>query len=287
VNFSQAGADVYLPAGGTLEAALERTTLLGVAAHQDDLECMALYPILKGFSVPGEAFSGVVVTNGAGSARTGPYKNHSDAEMAAVRRTEQRKAALLGGYALQLQLDHPSSAVKAPRADAVTDDLEAIVRAARPREIYTHNLADKHDTHVGVVLKLLAALRRLPIPERPQRLVGCEVWRGLDWLNDGDKVVMDVDGHDSLSDALMGVFDSQISGGKRYDLAARGRRKANATFFESHSTDMHENLIFGMDLTPLLLDDSLSPQALCASTLAAFRSEVLGRLDRLTGGGPA
>jgi LmbE family N-acetylglucosaminyl deacetylase len=287
VKLSQAGADVYLPAGGTLEAALERTTLLGVAAHQDDLECMALYPILKGFSAPGEAFSGVVVTNGAGSSRTGPYKNHTDAEMAAVRRSEQRKAALLGGYALQLQLDHPSSAVKDPKADTAIDDLEAIVRAARPREIYTHNLADKHDTHVGVALKLVAALRRLPPAQRPRRLVGCEVWRGLDWLNDGDKVVMDVDGHEDLSDALMAVFDSQIAGGKRYDLAARGRRKANATFFESHAADTHENLIFGMDLTPLLLDDGLSPQALCGRYLASFRAEVLGRLDQLTGGGPA
>ena len=61
---------------------------------------------------------------------------------------------------------------------------------------------------------------------------------------------MDVSGHDHLAAAMNGVFDSQIAGGKRYDLATLGRRAANATFFESHATDTATQLIFGMDLTP-------------------------------------
>ena len=48
---------------------------------------------------------------------------------------------------------------------------------------------------------------------------------------------MDVSGRDNLAAAMNGVFDSQIAGGKRYDLATIGRRAANATFFESHATD--------------------------------------------------
>jgi LmbE family N-acetylglucosaminyl deacetylase len=281
MKLSQARADIYVPSGEPLETALARATLMGVGAHQDDLEFMAYYPILKGFTVKGEAFVGVTVTNGAGSARDSFYADYTDAQMIEVRRREQRKAAMVGDYAVQFQLDHPSSAVKDPQATAAVDDLELILRAVKPREVYTHNLADKHDTHVGTLLKLVAALRRLPPAERPQRLIGCEVWRDLDWMADSDKVIMNVDGHENLADALMGVFDSQICGGKRYDLATRGRRKAHATYSESHATDKHENLIYGMDLTPLLRDDSLSPGALYERYLSGFRDEVQARLRRL------
>jgi LmbE family N-acetylglucosaminyl deacetylase len=283
MKLSQAKAEVYIPSGEPEAAALARTTYLGVGAHQDDLEFMAYYPILQGFSVKGEAFTGVTVTNGAGSARDSFYADYSDLQMIDVRRLEQRKAALVGDYAAQFQLDHPSGHVKDAASTVVVDDLVAILKATRPREVYTHNLADKHDTHVGVLMKLVAALRRLPMAERPSKLVGCEVWRDLDWMTDKDKVVMNLDGHENLADALMGVFDSQICGGKRYDLATRGRRKAHSTYFESHATDKNGNLSFGMDLTPLIVDDSLSPQQLYQRYLAGFQAEVQARLDKLTG----
>lgn len=281
MQLSQPKADIYIPNGQSLEDAMGRTTLLGVGAHQDDLEFMAYYPILQGFREKAEAFTGVTVTNGAGSARDSFYKDYSDAEMIEVRRQEQRKAAFVGDYAAQFQLDHPSSNVKDPAATAAVDDLLKILLAAQPREVYTHNLADKHDTHVGVVLKLVAAIRRLPPEKRPQRLIGCEVWRDLDWMNDAEKVVMNVDGHENLADGLMGVFDSQICGGKRYDLATRGRRKAHATYSESHATDRAQNLIYGMDLTPLIQDDSLEPRALFERYLGGFQAEVLSRLAKL------
>jgi len=273
MKLSQPNADLYIPSGEAAEAALKRTTYLGVGAHQDDLEFMAYHPILQG----------VTVTNGAGSARDSFYERYTDAEMVLVRRKEQRKAAMVGDYAAQFQLDHPSAHVKDAASTVVMDDLVAILEATQPREVYTHNLGDKHETHVGTLMKLVAAIRRLPKGRRPQKLVGCEVWRDLDWMNDKDKVVMNLDGHENLADALMGVFDSQICGGKRYDLATRGRRKAHATYFESHATDANENLSFGMDLTPLLQDDGLTPQQLYLRYLAGFQAEVLGRLDKLTG----
>jgi len=283
MKFTQPGADAYVPDQQPLEAALSRTTLMGVGAHQDDLELMAYFPILQAFSREGEWFTGVTVTDGAGPARGSFYKDYADAQMVEVRRREQRKAADIGEYSAMLQLDHPSLAVKDPPSTGVVDDLEQILLATRPREVYTHNLADKHDTHVGVLLKLIQAIRRLPRSGRPSKLIGCEVWRDLDWMTDKDKVVMNVDGHENLADALMGVFDSQICGGKRYDVATRGRRKANATFFESHATDKAESLIFGMDLTPLVTDDSLEPQALYDRYLKNFRDEVTARVARLRG----
>ena len=103
--------------------------------------------------------------------------------------------------------------------------------------VYTHNPADKHDTHIGVVVAALQAMRELPRDQRPKQVIGCEVWRDLDWLPDAEKVLMDVSGHDNLAAALNGVFDSQIAGGKRYDLATHGPARGQRTFFESHATD--------------------------------------------------
>jgi hypothetical protein len=57
-------------------------------------------------------------------------------------------------------------------------------------------------------------------------VLGCEVWRDLDWLLDSDKVALDSSAKPELAAALLKVFDSQISGGKRYDLATLGRRAA-------------------------------------------------------------
>jgi LmbE family N-acetylglucosaminyl deacetylase len=151
------------------------------------------------------------------------------------------------------------------------DDLVKILQIAHPQFVYTHNLADKHDTHVSVALRVIEALRRLPPAERPQRLYGCEVWRDLDWMLDEDKVVFDLSAHQNLQEALLGVFDSQIAGGKRYDLATMGRRRANATYMASHGVDATTGQSFAMDLTPLVSD----PQA----DIPAY---VQGWIDRLS-----
>ena len=124
----------------------------------------------------------------------------------------------MGEYSAQIQLAFPSFALKsvAPAARGeVVLDLERVLRATRPEVVYTHNLADKHDTHVAVCLRLLEACRRLPAEDRPRKVIGCEVWRDLDWLCDEDKLVMPVDSNEALQAALLSVFDSQIAGGYR------------------------------------------------------------------------
>ncbi len=137
--------------------------------------------------------------------------------------------------------------------------MKQILIATKPQFIYTHNLADKHDTHVGVALRLIQALREVKEQYQPEKVYGGEVWRDLDWLTDEDKVPFDVSPHENLQASLLGVFDSQIAGGKRYDLATMGRRKAHATYFASHGIDTTTSLNFGMDLTPLVQDVSLDP----------------------------
>ncbi len=283
MKLSNCTAEIVVPDGRPVRAALQRVTHLGIGAHQDDLEFMAFHGIHECYASKTKWFGGVTCTNGAGSSRAGAYEQFSDAQMMAVRRQEQNAAAVVGRYGVMIQLDHPSRAVKSAAAGALKNDLKKILAATQPEIVYTHNPADKHDTHIGVVIAALQAMRELPRRRRPARVWGCEVWRDLDWLADADKVLMDVSGHDNLAAALNGIFDSQIAGGKRYDLATLGRRAANATFFSSHATDRATQLIFGMDLTPLVADEKKDIAAFVGAHIQRFHTEVRTKLEQRLG----
>jgi LmbE family N-acetylglucosaminyl deacetylase len=282
MNLIQPTASIYVPGDTPEEDALSRTTHLAIGAHQDDIEIMAYHGIVECYHQPDNWFTGVTVTNGSGSARTGVYGNYTDEEMREVRVHEQRKAAMLGEYSCQLQLMYPSSDVKDAENPNVVDDMLAILQATKPRTVYLHNLADKHDTHVATALRSLSALRELPEDEQPETVYGMEVWRDLDWLMDADKQVLPVDRFKSMASALLGIFDSQISGGKRYDLAALGRRLANATFLESHAVDANDNLSFGVDLTPLVKDKTLSIPDYVGAYIERFRADVEAKLAKFS-----
>jgi LmbE family N-acetylglucosaminyl deacetylase len=281
MKFHLPTAEIYIPDGAALPGALERTTHLAISAHQDDLEIMAAAAILDCFQDPAKWFTGAVVTDGRGSPRNGAYARYTDDEMTAIRRTEQRKAAFVGEYAAQVLLDFPSSAIKNSADLAPVEDLAGLIRACHPQILYTHNLADKHDTHVGVALKVIAAVRSLPADLRPQKVYGCEVWRDLDWMVDADKIPFDCSARPNLQAALLGVFDSQITGGKRYDLASMGRRAAHATYFASHDVDATTGLNFGMDLTPLAADPALDIAAYVEAYIRRFSQDVIDRFHRL------
>jgi LmbE family N-acetylglucosaminyl deacetylase len=283
MKFHLPTADLFIPDGRPMPDALARVTHLGIGAHQDDLEFMAFHGIAACYHSDAEWFGGVTCTNGAGSARTGAYGRYTDEEMQAIRREEQRQAAIVGRYAAMIQLDYPSRAAKDPADTRLREDLAAILAAARPRVVYTHNPADKHDTHIAVVVPVIQAIRTLPMEQRPEAVHGCEVWRDLDWMSDGEKLVHDVSGHDNLAAAINGLFDSQIAGGKRYDLGVIGRRRANATFFESHGVDKGDALAFAMDLTPLTKDDSLDIVEYVTAFIDRFRADVVGKLRKQLG----
>ena len=78
MRFHNSSADIYVPDGAAMPVALERTTHLAIAAHQDDIEIMAYHGIAECFGQPDKAFAGVVVTNGAGSPRSCIYGRYSD-----------------------------------------------------------------------------------------------------------------------------------------------------------------------------------------------------------------
>lgn len=276
-------AGIFIPDAKPLAEAFSRISHLGIGAHQDDLEFMAFHGILECFQRDNRWFGGVTCTNGAGSSRAGAYAAFSDDEMMAIRREEQNTAAVIGGYAAMVQLDYPSHIVKSASDTQLKDDLKTILQASQPEVVYTHSPCDKHDTHIGVTIAALQAMRELPAAQRPMQVIGCEVWRDLDWLGDDEKVLMDVSGRDNLAAALNGVFDSQIAGGKRYDLATLGRRSANATFFNSHATDASTQLVFGIDLTPLVVDDSLDVLAYVMGFIERFQQDVRHKIQQRLG----
>ena len=282
MKLSEGKAEIWVPDGVSETTALERVTHMGIAAHQDDIEIMALEGILAGFGSPDKWFMAVIVTNGAGSPRDGLYAQYTDEQMQVVRRIEQKKAAFVGDYSAVALLNHPSSAAKSSRSSGPKNDLRSLIAAAQPETIYTHNLADKHDTHIGVALRTIDAIRELPPDQRPKKLYGCEVWRDLDWVVDSDKVVFQLDEHENIASALVGVFDSQIAGGKRYDSATIARRRAHATYHQSHSVDAAQMINFGIDLTPLIQDETLDPAEYVGGFIRRFAEDVNCRIKKFT-----
>ena len=276
-------AVVYIPDGAEEKKALSRTTHLAISAHQDDIEFMAYSPIAECFGKKDQWFCGVVTTDGAGSPRSGIYANFTDEDMKKIRIAEQKKAAFVGEYSAQILLGYSSAEVKKKQNESVVSDYLSIFRAARPKYVYTHNLADKHDTHVATALKVIEALRLLEKDEKPEKVYGCEVWRDLDWVGDEEKVYLDCGAHPNLSRCLSSVFDSQITGGKRYDLAAEGRRLANATFSASHACDTYAGLNYAMDLTPLMADPSIDIGEYVAGFIQRFEKSVRETIQKFSG----
>ena len=248
MNFKKSNATIYFPG----KESLEGVTDMCIAAHQDDIEIMAYGPISECYNSDTRNFCGVVMTDGAGSPRAGEYSNYTNEQMKEVRIQEQNDAAKLGNYTAILQLGYASSEIKDGNNKDTVDELYDILCQVKPERLYTHNLADKHETHVAVVLRVIEAVRRMPEDIRPKEIVALEVWRNLDWLPDSEKVCVDTSKYPQLAEDLITVYRSQVVGGKSYDKAAIGRRCANATFFESHNTDEASSQSFGLDLMPLV-----------------------------------
>lgn len=278
MKFTNKNAVLFIPDGEKEAEALSRTTHMAISAHQDDIELMAYYPILECFGKRDQWFCGVVTTDGAGSPRNGLYADYTDEDMKEIRIAEQKKAAYVGEYGSQFLLGYSSGQAKDPDDESIIEEFVRILKAAKPNYLYTHNLADKHDTHLGTAAKVVAAVRRLKREERPEKLYGCEVWRDLDWVPDEEKVYFDVSGHPNIAMSLVGVFDSQILGGKRYDLAAEGRRIANATYSASHACDISTGMSYAMDLTPLIEDDDLSVETYVTDYIQRFKDSVANKI---------
>lgn len=250
-------------------------TELVIAAHQDDVEIMCPQGIVSGYQNEDNGLVAVICTDGAGSPRAGLYADMTDEQMKVVRRTEQIEAAEIGEYADLILLNYTSREIKDKSLLSPTDDIAEIILRYKPQIMYVHNLADKHPTHVASAVRCIEALRSLPRESRPSKLYGCEVWRGLDWLSDDEKVVFDLTGYNALLSAVLDVHKSQIAGGKEYCAASMGRRAANATYSASHGVDKYTHCAYAMELTPLIEEDGLDVREFIVSKLKKFENELL------------
>ena len=272
------GAEVYVPDGVDPRVALGRTTHLVIGAHPDDVELMAWSPVLACVASEERWLTAVIASDGAGCPRAGAYATCSDDEMRRLRREEQRVAARLGGYSAVVLLGLPSASLRAPGSPEARSLLAAVVDACAPREIYTHSPLDRHATHVAVSLAVIQAVRERCSPLDLRAFLGCEVWGSLDWLAEPLRVSRDVSPGLELMPSMVACHASQIAGGKRYDLAAVGRRQANATYTDSHRCDQARATEHLIDLMPLLADPQRSVRAWVRACVERFAIEADERL---------
>ena len=64
--------------------------------------------------------------------------------------------------------------------------------------------------------------------------------------------------------------------------ATQARRRANATYFQSHSVDAAQMINFGVDLTPLIHDDKLDPAEYIGGFVKRFADDVNGRVKKFS-----
>ena len=254
---------------------------LCICAHQDDNEIMAMDGVLKGIRSKNYSFALVVTADGRGSARTGEFKDYTDEMMKEVRIKEQQEAAEIGRYHSLYLLNYPSKDIKDKNNKDIVEEYKNIIKELRPEVIYTHSVLDKHPTHLGVVVKVIQALRELPKEYQPKVFYGCEVWRGLDWISDERKIGFDLSRNVKLQKKILNVFKSQIAGGKEYTKASLGRRYANATYFQSHSVDTYKLMNYGIDMLPLVKDKNLSIKDFALSFVDELRDEISNALAQL------
>jgi LmbE family N-acetylglucosaminyl deacetylase len=274
---------IYVPDGIEPGIALARTTHMAIVAHQDDAETIAHDIISRCYDNPREWFTAVIVTDGAGSTKTGQYAGISEKDLIKLRNNEQKEAARTGDYGALIMLGHPSPDTKKTADAHITEEIARIVKWAKPDIIYTHNPFDSHDTHVAVMLRTIDALRLLQGEYNPEKLIGCEVWRSLDWLLPEDRLALDVSLRPELAGKLLGVFKSQLGSGKRYDNAVIGRRQANATFDNPRTPDASGVLTYAIDLKPLLDNPGLDISIFARKYMDRFRDDVINRIERLGG----
>lgn len=270
-------AEIWIPDGREPAEAWRGVTHLAVGAHPDDVEFMAFHGIQLCYDRPAPGFAAIICTDGARSPRAGDYTDCLPAELVRRRAQEQRRAARLGRFAAlaRLSCSSPEARRGAPELAA---GLRELLSLCRPEILYMHSPFDRHPTHAAVARMTVAALRQLPAAARPQRLYGCEVWGGLDWLPERRKVFLDISTRQDLAAELIAVYESQLSPAKRYDRAVPARWQANATFHEWDKPDTCSHAALAVDLTPLLGDESPGLARYVEEVLAEHRAAVAQRL---------
>lgn len=284
LRLSKTGAELIIPAPNPASQdvqaallALKQTTHLAIGAHPDDNEIMAYSGIAECYR-SSYRFVGVVITDGAGGTKEGPYAGMSDQELASVRVQELKKAAVLGDFLALFYFNYTSAELKSTRRADVTQDLVRILDAVRPRVVYVHNLFDEHDTHVAAVLRSIEALRELRHVHTPDVVYGCQVSGSLDWFP--EKVRLDVSKHPAIARQILHIFESQSENNRSYPWATLCRREADA-IFDRQNKQGPRAIWYAMNLTMLVTDPSIQLGEFIGQKIDEFRLQRIRQLEAL------
>ncbi len=257
---------------GDGEQDLSLGTHLAIGAHPDDLEIMAGPLIEECLQDDRKKFVGVVCTHGVSDSFISENSTQLISEKIKVRRSEQLKAAELAGYFAVIQLGHSSSDVKNPRFTILKEQLSELIKTIKPQKVYTHNPFDRHRTHRAVFRNVFESLRDSQF--RPEEFLGCEVWRGLDWLDSEKKRALSIN-DTAFIEKLISCFSSQQDSQRDYALGLRSRLKANQTFNDAYKSLESDHILYALDLKHLL---EKKTQVKLSHALAEFLDPLLGEL---------
>jgi hypothetical protein len=162
----------------------------------------------------------------------------TDDAMRTIRQREQEKAAVVGEYAAVVMLDRTSADVQGPGHVALVQELTDLLRAARPEVVYTHSPRTGIRRTYRWSSPPWPPAARCPPASAPRESSAARCGATSSGSPQRTRSRSDVSGRDSMGAALMGVFESQIVGGKRYDLAVPARRLAHADVHTTRTPSM-------------------------------------------------
>ena len=267
---------VYVPSKQPLKEVYAKSKHLAIVAHADDIEMLALRPITQ----RSQGFFGIVMGDNKGRPLKPEYKKVSLSKVQNIRESEQEKVARLAKYRGVAFLRLKSKDIKNVRKkEQVVKAIYELIKDMPLKEVYTHSLFDNHPTHVAVAEITIAALKKLPLANRPKAVYGMEVWGSLEWLPDRYKVAFDVSGSVAFIKKLLSFYKSQSYKGHRYDEALLARLKANAMFGKTHNFSTKKALVYGLDLLALLKKGSPSCKKYIEGIIEEFLKEKKNNLS--------
>ena len=259
-----------------------------IAAHKDDGEMIGLKGIYDSMNSNGSCAM-IVLTDGGGCPTTGKYSGVGYDEMVRIRTEEQKKASEAGKYNSLYLLERKSTDIKKMTKSALSELVYILRQFSDLDTVYIHNPFDNHPTHQAAAQIAITALRELKnnfdiksvmqeggvnyLP--PKKIIGVEVWGSLDWLPEKYKYIIDTSEAEKIADELMGKFVSQ-NYVKKYDVASKSRRYANATFYESHNENVYGSISYGIDLTDFVLKSNKGVKDLFNEVVKEF-SKTIGK----------
>jgi LmbE family N-acetylglucosaminyl deacetylase len=257
---------------GDGEEDLSLGTHLAIGAHPDDLEIMAGPLIEECLEDARKKLVGVVCTHGVSDSFLSENSKPLISKKIDVRRTEQLKAAELGGYFAVVQLGHSSGAVKDTSFSLLKEQLTALINTIKPQTVYTHNPFDRHQTHRAIFRNVFETLKDSHYS--PEEFLGCEVWRGLDWIDSEKKRALSIK-NPAFIEKLISCFSSQQDSQRDYALGLRSRLKANQTFNDAYNFLESDHILYALDLKHLL---EKKTQVKLSHALAEFIDPLLAEL---------